>query len=253
MNEAAGSFYWPAFCRRNGLPPLESGARRDRRRSAWVRMTISEPAGSRLRSKRRLFETRVQFEHARRDARLRLRFLSIAGRWRLAIFAFVAVWAGAAACATFGLARNRTVPDADPFTVDAEDPPAAKTEAAPSKWASSPLQPNRPRGPAPEGMVWIHAGTFRMGDDNGQPDESPAHDVTLDGFWMDRTEVTNAQFLAFVKATAYVTLAERTPKREDFRGVVQNIADIPAANLVPGAICFNEGFDRRSPTKDDPL
>jgi formylglycine-generating enzyme required for sulfatase activity len=102
-------------------------------------------------------------------------------------------------------------------------------------------------------MVWIPGGAFVMGSDDGPPDESPAHSVTLDGFWMDRTEVTNAQFKAFVDATHYVTVAERTPKREDFRGQVPNVEDIPAENLVPGSICFNEHFDPRTLTKDDPL
>jgi formylglycine-generating enzyme required for sulfatase activity len=108
-------------------------------------------------------------------------------------------------------------------------------------------------GPAPAGMVWIPGGTFVMGDEHGQPDEVPAHEVTLDGFWMDRTEVTNAQFQAFVDATGYVTVAERTPQREDFRGQVPDVAAIPAENLVAGSICFNEKFDRRSLTKDHPL
>jgi sulfatase modifying factor 1 len=113
--------------------------------------------------------------------------------------------------------------------------------------------PTSPPGLAPEGMVWIPGGTFTMGDDEGTPDESPAHSVTLDGFWMDRTEVTNAQFKKFVDATHYVTVAERTPKREDFRGAVPNVNDIPAENLVAGSICFNEHFDRKTLTKDDSL
>jgi formylglycine-generating enzyme len=110
-----------------------------------------------------------------------------------------------------------------------------------------------PPGPAPEGMAWISGGTFVMGDDDGQPDEAPAHPVTLDGFWMDRTEVTNAQFKKFVDATGYKTLAERTPEREDFRGLVPDVKDIPAENLVAGSICFNERFDRSTLTQDGPL
>ena len=58
------------------------------------------------------------------------------------------------------------------------------------------------------GMVWIPAGTFEMGDDV-YPEEAPRRIVSVDGFWMNRTEVTNAEFAAFVKATNYVTLAER--------------------------------------------
>ncbi len=132
-------------------------------------------------------------------------------------------------------------------------PPVAPANSIPSHTSSLIPHPSSPPGPAPEGMVWIPGGTFTMGDDEGTPDESPAHAVTLDGFWMDRTEVTNAQFKKFVDATHYVTVAERTPKREDFRAAVHNVNDIPAENLVAGSICFNEHFDRKTLTKDDPL
>ena len=57
-------------------------------------------------------------------------------------------------------------------------------------------------------------------------DSRPVHRVSVDGFWMDATEVTNEQFAAFVKATGYVTVAERTPRAEDFPGA-------PPENLVP--------------------
>jgi sulfatase modifying factor 1 len=68
-------------------------------------------------------------------------------------------------------------------------------------------------------MVWIAGGSFRMGADNDQAqrDEYPKHTVTVTGFWMDRTEVTNAQFAAFVKATGYVTTAERKPDWEELK------------------------------------
>src|ERR1700743_289028 len=63
------------------------------------------------------------------------------------------------------------------------------------------------------GMVWIPGGRFKMGADSDQAleDEYPKHTVTVSGFWIDRTEVTNAQFAVFVKATGYVTTAERKP------------------------------------------
>ena len=48
-----------------------------------------------------------------------------------------------------------------------------------------------------------------MGSDAHYPEEAPAHRVVVDGFWIDRTAVTNAQFLKFVKATGHVTLAEQ--------------------------------------------
>jgi len=73
-----------------------------------------------------------------------------------------------------------------------------------------PVQTNSlvPSGPAPEGMVRVPGGTFWMGS-NEFPDAKPVHKVYVDGFWMDRTVVTNAQFANFVEATKYVTVAER--------------------------------------------
>lgn len=58
-------------------------------------------------------------------------------------------------------------------------------------------------------MVWIPEGAFTMGSDHHYPEEAPAHRVVVEGFWIDRTPVTNAQFQKFVKATGHVTLAER--------------------------------------------
>jgi formylglycine-generating enzyme required for sulfatase activity len=86
------------------------------------------------------------------------------------------------------------------------------------------LNSNTPPGQAPEGMVWVPGGEFYMGID---PDEYPGnlgqiedaldiHFVYVDGFWMDKTEVTNEQFAKFVAATKYVTDAEKTPTKEEF-------------------------------------
>jgi formylglycine-generating enzyme required for sulfatase activity len=54
-------------------------------------------------------------------------------------------------------------------------------------------------------------------DDEGRPDEYPQHKVKLDGFWMDITEVTNAQFKKFTVATGYVTTAEKKPDWEEIK------------------------------------
>lgn len=69
------------------------------------------------------------------------------------------------------------------------------------------------------GMVSIPAGTFMMGADDKQADadELPKHKVSVDSFWMDATEVTNAQFAAFVGATHYTTTAERKPDWEELK------------------------------------
>jgi sulfatase modifying factor 1 len=89
-----------------------------------------------------------------------------------------------------------------------------------------------PPGPAPDGMVWIPGGRFWMGcGDCGMPDALPVHVVAVDGFWMDRAPVTNAGFERFVKATGYVTVAERPLDAKDYPGV-------PRDKLVPGSAVF---------------
>src|SRR6266581_3017255 len=81
-------------------------------------------------------------------------------------------------------------------------------------------------------MVWIPGGEFWMGSDEPQfPDARPWHRVYVDGFWMDKTEVTNEQFEKFVKATGYVTIAERKPTKEQF-------PTAPEENLVAGSVVF---------------
>jgi formylglycine-generating enzyme len=71
----------------------------------------------------------------------------------------------------------------------------AKTRSEKSREASPTTQ-----------MLFIPGGTFRMGSDRHYPEEAPVHRVTVDGFWMDRTPVTNRQFREFVRATGHVTM-----------------------------------------------
>jgi sulfatase modifying factor 1 len=109
--------------------------------------------------------------------------------------------------------------------------------------AEAPLGPQpRPDGPAPAGMVWIPGGTFRMGTNEQHPhfaDAYPEHDVEVGGFWMDETEVTNAQFAEFVKATGYVTVAEQKPTLESIRaGLPPGDKDPDPEILVPGGLVF---------------
>src|SRR5512147_1928898 len=79
-------------------------------------------------------------------------------------------------------------------------------------------------------MVWIPGGTFHMGSDHHYPEEAPAHHVSVDGFWIDRTPVTNRQFKAFVKATGYVTTAQIPPDPKDYPGALPDM--IYAGSLV---------------------
>ncbi len=86
---------------------------------------------------------------------------------------------------------------------------------------------------APPGMKWIPGGAFDMGSDEPMfRDAQPVHRVAVDGFWMDETEVTNAQFTEFVKATGYITLAERVPRAEDYPGAKPEM-------LFAGSVVFS--------------
>jgi formylglycine-generating enzyme len=99
-----------------------------------------------------------------------------------------------------------------------------------------------PPGAAPRGMVWIPGGEFSMGaaatqgmNDVGMQatvDSRPVHRVRVDGFWMDATEVTNAQFAEFVSATGYVTVSERTPTAADFPSAAPE-------DLIAGSVVFS--------------
>jgi len=99
-----------------------------------------------------------------------------------------------------------------------------------------------PPGPNPPGMVWIPGGEFSMGaadppDMNNvgmqaTADSRPVHRVYVDGFYMDKTVVTNREFADFVEATRYTTVAERIPRAEDFPGA-------PRENLVAGSVLFS--------------
>lgn len=85
-----------------------------------------------------------------------------------------------------------------------------------------------------EGMVWIAGNTFGMGaaDQDGRPDEYPQHTVTVAGFWMDATEVTNAQFRKFTAATGYITTAERKPDWEEIKKQLPAGTPKPADSLL---------------------
>ena len=89
----------------------------------------------------------------------------------------------------------------------------------------------------PAGMVWIPGGTFRMGSDKHYPAEAPTHTVKVDGFWMDRNPVTNAEFQQFVEETDYVTYAERPLNPEDYPGALPEM-------LVPGSLVFQKAKQR---------
>jgi len=92
-----------------------------------------------------------------------------------------------------------------------------------------------------EGMVWIPGGTYLMGahDQDGREDEYPQHQVKVSGFWMDVTEVTNAQFKQFVEATGYVTTAEIAPDWNELSKQLPPGTPKPHDSLlVPASLVF---------------
>jgi sulfatase modifying factor 1 len=91
-------------------------------------------------------------------------------------------------------------------------------------------QPASPQRVPAEGMVWIPGGTFLMGSADHYPEEAPVHGVSVDGFWIDRTPVTNRAFQEFVEATGHVTFAELAPDPKDYPGALPHM--LKAGSLV---------------------
>ncbi|MDX2091479.1 MAG: formylglycine-generating enzyme family protein [Kofleriaceae bacterium] len=82
------------------------------------------------------------------------------------------------------------------------------------------------------GMARVPRGTFMMGSDKHYPEEAPAHEVTVDAFWMDVHTVTNAEFARFVEATGYVTLAEKPADPAMYPGAKPEM-------LAPSSVVFH--------------
>ncbi|MGA3213979.1 MAG: formylglycine-generating enzyme family protein [Terriglobales bacterium] len=136
-------------------------------------------------------------------------------------------------------ASQPTAPPTSPLEiVSVQDVPAAENSAFGPTIPNSAPAPT----PSPKGMVWIPGGEFSMGaldpPASGEPamhaaaDARPIHRVYVGPFWMDKTDVTNEEFARFVKATGYVTVAERRPTEKDFPGA-------PPEKLVAGAVVFS--------------
>jgi len=113
--------------------------------------------------------------------------------------------------------------------------------SAPSAFKPTIENKDKPSGKAPDGMVWIPGGEFSMGSNVEDEslcsikavtkDAAPIHQVYVDGYYMDKTEVTNAEFEKFVKATGYITVAEQKPTREEFPTASEE-------DLVTGSVVF---------------
>lgn len=99
--------------------------------------------------------------------------------------------------------------------------------------------------PTPEGMVWVPGGSFMQGavkgDEMALDHEKPAHPVAIDGFFMDATEVTNAEFRQFVQETGYVTVAEREINWEEMKKQLPPGTPKPHDSILqPGSLVFRK-------------
>ena len=95
------------------------------------------------------------------------------------------------------------------------------------------------------GMVWISGGIYDMGASDGDrmalPHEKPKHSVKVDGFYMDETEVTNAQFSRFIEATNYITTAERPVDWDLIKQQLPPGTPKPHDSLLlPGSLLFKK-------------
>src|SRR4051794_28500965 len=110
----------------------------------------------------------------------------------------------------------------------------AASEVDTAKAASSEPQ-------TPPGVVWVPGGTFRMGSDSQYPEGGPTRRVTVDGFWMDVSPVTNIEFGGFVAATGYVTTAEVVHDPQNYPGANPEMLKAGSAVFVKptGKVALN--------------
>jgi sulfatase modifying factor 1 len=144
-----------------------------------------------------------------------------------------------AICGAAGIAMYVTQATRTPTPTDSPTPMSAAPAA--DEFLPTIESNTSPPGTAPEGMVWIPGGEFSMGARSpmdssdlvgmqATTDSRPIHRVAVEGFWIDATEVTNEQFARFVKATGYVTVAERKPTAADYPTVAPE--DLTAGSVV---------------------
>ena len=98
---------------------------------------------------------------------------------------------------------------------------------------------------APEGMVWVSSKSFtkggKAGDNYAMEREFPSHEVYVDGFFIDITEVTNKQFKKFVQETGYITIAEREINWDEIKKNLPPNTPKPADSVLqPGSLIFNK-------------
>ena len=131
-------------------------------------------------------------------------------------------------------------------STDEKEVIAPISEVMESKIDTTPILVEKPENiQTPIGMVWIPGGEFTQGavpqDKMAMDHEKPAHKVMVNGFFMDITEVTNAQYAKFVKETGYITIAERAIDWEEMKTQVPEGTPKPHDSILqPGSLTFKK-------------
>ena len=102
---------------------------------------------------------------------------------------------------------------------------------------------------APKNMIWVEGKSYTKGAKTEDPyammREKPSHEVYVDGFFIDATEVTNNQFQKFVNETGYVTIAERQIDWNEMKKNLPINTPKPHDSLLqPGSLIFNKDVKR---------
>jgi rhamnose transport system permease protein len=148
---------------------------------------------------------------------------------------------------------NTPVP-APPSPTPRPTPTLAPTPTpAPTKAGEPTLEPTVTQVPRPDvEMVEIPAGSFIMGDDGTDPNEAPAHVVVMPTYYIDRFEVTNADFAMFVDATGYLTEGEMREDKKTWRTYSEGKENHPVVKVTfRDAQAFCEWMGKRLPTEEE--
>jgi rhamnose transport system permease protein len=148
---------------------------------------------------------------------------------------------------------NTPVPPPPTPTPRPTPTPVPTSTAAPTKEGEPTAEPTPTKVPRPDvEMVEIPAGPFTMGDNGSDPNEAPAHTVDLPTFFIDKFEVTNADFAIFVEATGYQTEGEKRGDKKTWRTYLEGRENHPVVKVTfNDAQAFCAWMGKRLPTEEE--